>query len=71
LNVRLRRSPWSTRTVDALAPMALVKRMITQADATRLFELHKLRHDRTAGEITTAEVEAALEFCIDLIDKHW
>jgi hypothetical protein len=72
LNSRLQRSPWSTKSVDALAPLALVSGMITQVEAERLLELHRLRTlDGPAGEVAAQEVEAALEFCIELIDKHW
>jgi hypothetical protein len=72
LNIRLQRSPWSTKSVDALTPMALAKQMITGGDAERLLDLHRLRAAVGAsGEIAAAQVEAALEFCIELIDKHW
>jgi hypothetical protein len=71
-NVRLQCSPWSMRSVAALVPMALASQMITRVEADRLLDLHRLRTlGDTAGETATEEVEAALEFCIELIDKHW
>jgi hypothetical protein len=70
LNARLKRSPWSIQSVAALVPLALTNHWITQSDADRLLDLHACRlHE--PGEISAQEVEAALEFCIDLIDKHW
>src|SRR6185503_3055021 len=72
LNARLRRSPWSRQSVPALLPDAVADHWVTPSDADRLLGLHDLR--RRAGEpreISAQEVEAALEFCIDLIDKHW
>jgi hypothetical protein len=72
LNIRLQRPAWSTQSLAGLVPIALANQTITQAQAERLLELHGWRTlDRTGGELVTSEVEAALEFCIDLIDKHW
>ena len=72
LNARLKRSPWSTQTVPALVPLALANHWITQSDADRLLDLHNSRVRRNEpGEISAEEVEAELEFCIELIDKHW
>jgi len=72
LNARLKSSPWSIQSVPQLVPAALAERWITAAAAEQLQIVHKLR-DRAGDpeEISTREVEAALEFCIDLIDKHW
>ena len=70
LNARLKRSPWSIQSVPALVPMALGNHWITRSDADRLLDLHAWRRHEP-GEISAQEVEAALEFCIDLIDKHW
>jgi hypothetical protein len=72
LKARLKRSPWSIQSVPALLPAARAEHWIAPLDADRLLNLHDLR--RRAGEtggISAREVEAALEFCIELIDKHW
>ena len=72
LKARLKRSPWSIQSVPALLPAARAEHWIAPSDADRLLNLHDLR--RRAGEtggIPAREVEAALEFCIELIDKHW
>jgi hypothetical protein len=72
LNARLKRSPWSIQSVPQLVPVALAEQWITGADAERLRSVHELRaRAGDPAEISTREVEAALEFCIELIDKHW
>jgi hypothetical protein len=55
-----------------LLPDALADQWVTPSDADRFLSLHDLR--RQAGEpreISAQGLEAALEFCIELIDKHW
>ena len=72
LNVRLKRSPWSSQSVPVLVPLAVANLVLTQSEADRLLSLHSLRAPlRGSAEISQGEVEAALEFCIELIDKHW
>jgi hypothetical protein len=70
LNARLKKSPWSIQSVPQVVPIALAEQWITAADAERLRSVHQLRAG-DAAEISAREVEDALEFCIDLIDKHW
>jgi len=72
LKARLKRSPWSTQSMPALLPDAEAEHWITPSDADRLLHLHDLRmRAGKIGGISTREVQAALEFCIELIDKHW
>jgi hypothetical protein len=72
LKARLKRSPWGTESLSALLPAAIVGHWITSPDADRLLSLHELRsHAGALREIAAHEVEAALEFCIELIEKHW
>jgi hypothetical protein len=72
LKVRLMRSPWSTQSMPVLVPLAVANRVLTRSDADRLLSLHSLRAPAGGtAEISQGEVEAALEFCIELIDKHW
>ena len=72
LNVRLKRSPWSSQSVPVLVPLAVANFVLTQSEADRLLSLHSLRAPlRGSAEFSQGEVEAALEFCIELIDKHW
>jgi hypothetical protein len=72
LTARLKKSPWSIQSVPQLVPVALADQWITAADAERLRGVHHLRAGTgEPAELSAREVEAALEFCIDLIDKHW
>ena len=72
LHTRLKRSPWSFQAVPALLAQAQSEGWITPAEADRLQVVHGLRA-RADGqvEIAAPEVEAALEFCVQLVEKHW
>ncbi len=72
LHIRLKHSPWSFQPIAALLAQARNDDWLTPAEADRLHDVHELRAraDRQ-GEIATPEVEAALEFCIQLVEKHW
>jgi hypothetical protein len=73
LKARLRLSPWSTQDLAALLEKAVVKRLVTRIEAVRLQKLHNVR-TRARDEGTTVaahDVEAALEFSIQLIERYW
>jgi hypothetical protein len=72
LNARLRRSAWSIDSIASLAPLAIANRLITPAEAERLLELHNLRAlEDSSEQASTPQVEGALEFCIELVEKRW
>jgi 7-keto-8-aminopelargonate synthetase-like enzyme len=72
LKTRLRRSPWSAQTMPALLVDALKTKVISRAEARRLQRIHHSRRRADASsEVSAWEVEVALEFCLELIDKHW
>ena len=73
LKARLKLSTWSTRTLARLTVMAIKKEWITRGEATRLKQIRnaRLRLHEQADSISIANVEAALEFCIRLVEKHW
>jgi hypothetical protein len=72
LKSRLDVSAWSTRSLPALLAAALDKALITGADAVRLQDLHhagrRLDH---APASRPEQADAALEFCIQLVERHW
>lgn len=72
LKARLRRSPWSAQTMPALLVDALKTKLISRTEAVRLQRIHhgRVRAD-ASSEVAAREIEAALEFCLELIDKHW
>jgi hypothetical protein len=72
LKARLRLSSWSAKTLPALLVTAVNHDLITGTEAVELQRVHNLRaHSDEQLEISTPEVEAALEFCVQLIEKHW
>jgi hypothetical protein len=73
LKARLRLSAWSTQDFPALLEKAVGEGLITRLEAVRLQKLHNARaraHDE-GSVIAANEVEAALEFCIQLVEKYW
>jgi hypothetical protein len=72
LKARLKRSPWSAEAMPALLAAAVEHGLVTPGETARLREVHRLRAEiRTARVISGGDVEATLEFCIELIEKHW
>jgi len=73
LKARLRLSGWSTQDFPTLLKKAVGKGLITRLEAVRLQKLHNARASaREVGSVIAAnEVEAALEFCIQLVEKYW
>ena len=85
LKARLKRSPWSVEPLPALLSAAIVQNLITPSEVIALQKIHQqCKIESTikpaltitvgineAGAISLAAVEAALEFCIQLLEKHW
>ena len=73
LKARLKLSVWSTQDFPILLEKAVGKGLITRMEAVRLQKLHNARaRARDEGSVIAAhEVEAALEFCIQLVEKYW
>ena len=72
LKARLKRSPWSVEPLPALLGAALGQNLITQAEIIPLQKIHQQRElEVQAGAISIDAVQAAVEFCIQLIEKHW
>jgi len=72
LKARLKRSPWSVESLPALLSAAVGQNLITPSEVTPLQKIHQQREVAVqAGAISIEAVEAALEFCIRLLEKHW
>ena len=73
LKARCKVSPWSTRNLPELLVKAVEAQWITQVEAVRLEKLRNMRNrvyvPRT--EVPPQELEMALLFCIELIERHW
>jgi hypothetical protein len=72
LKARLKRSPWSLPSMPALLAAAIRKNFITRMEAVRLQKLRNLRAGSEREQpVGKNEAESTLEFCIQLIEKHW
>jgi hypothetical protein len=73
LKTRLALPAWSARSFPELLNKALEKKLLTRSDAARLQRIHKLRArlGNHRGKLDAREAEAAVNFCIQLIEKHW
>jgi hypothetical protein len=73
LKARLKLSPWATQDFPALLQKAVVKGLITRIEAVRLQKLHNARaRARDEGNAPGAhDVEAALEFSIEVVERYW
>ena len=72
LNTRLQRSAWSIGSVASLVPVAVASQLITPAEAERLLHFHGMRAlEDSSKPASAAEVEGALEFCVELVEKRW
>src|SRR5262245_27172422 len=73
LKARLKLSPWATQDFLTLLQKAVRKGLIARMEAVRLQKLHNARASvRDEGSVIAAnQVEAALEFCIQLVEKYW
>jgi hypothetical protein len=73
LKARCKLSPWSTRSLPELIVKAVEEQWVTRIEAVRLQKLRNARNrvrDERA-EVPAQEVESALLFCIELIERHW
>jgi hypothetical protein len=72
LKARLSYSAWSQRTLTVLIGEAIEKAMITRSEGASLQKiLDRRSHASNESSITVQDVDDALEFCIQLVDKHW
>ena len=73
LKAKCKVSPWSTRSLPELAIRAVQARWISRLDAVRLQKLRNAREsiDQPGSDVPGLEVESALKFCIELVEKHW
>ena len=73
LKARLELSDWSTPGLPQLLEKAASAQLITRIEAVRLQKLHNARARARveAAHSGAREVEAALKFCIQLVERHW
>jgi hypothetical protein len=72
LKARLNVLPWSARSLPELLDKAVERQFLALPEAAALQQVHDLRlrlpDDAT---VSAGEVESALEFCIEVLDKYW
>lgn len=66
-------SPWSTRSLPELLARAVQARWISRLEAERLQKLRNAREslDQQREGVPSLGVESTLQFCIELIERHW
>jgi hypothetical protein len=73
LKARCKISPWSMRSLPELLVTAVDSGWMTQVEAEQLQKLRNARNtirDENA-DVPAQEMEMALLFCIELIERHW
>jgi hypothetical protein len=71
LKARLKVSAWSAKGLTELLAKGVETNLITRLEAVRLQRLHNRRHRLGSDSIGAADVEAALECCIQIVQKRW
>jgi hypothetical protein len=73
LKARLHVSTWSRTGHAAVLARAVKDNLLEPQDMVLLQNLHRARLERraAAGELTSEQPEAALVFCIRLVERHW
>ena len=69
LKARLKVSAWSALRFADLLAAARTAELITDGELMRLARLHDRRAHASA--LATADVEAALQWCIEIVERHW
>jgi hypothetical protein len=71
LKARLKISAWSAARSPQLIAAAVAKKLLTPAESMRLQRVHDLRSRVTTDAIAAGDVEAALEWSIEVVERHW
>jgi ATP-dependent Clp protease ATP-binding subunit ClpA len=71
LKARLKVSAWSAKGLTELLAKGVETNLITRLEAVRLQRLDHRRHRSGSDSIGAADAEAALECCIQIIQKRW
>jgi len=71
LKARLKVSAWSATGSPQLLAAAVVTNLLTPIELTHLQTVHDLRSQSTTDAFAPADVEAALEWSIEVVERHW
>ena len=73
LKAKLKISPWAMPSLQALFVTAVEAGWMTQVEAAQMDKLRHVRNtiDDERADVPAQEMELALLFCIELIERHW
>jgi len=71
LKARLKVSAWAATSLRQLLATAVATELITPAELIHLQTIHDLRAQSTADPVAADDVEAVLEWAIEIIENHW
>ncbi|HLN86956.1 MAG TPA: hypothetical protein VK200_10845 [Candidatus Limnocylindrales bacterium] len=71
LKSRLKISPWSATGSSQLLAAAVATKLLTPAESLRLQTVHDLRSRSATDAIAAHDVEAALAWSIEVVERHW
>jgi hypothetical protein len=71
LKARLKVSAWAATSLRQLLAEAVAMELITPVDLVHLQTVHDLRAHSTPDAIAADDVEAALKWTIEIVDRHW
>ena len=71
LKARLKVSAWSPTGLRQLLAAAVARELITPVELMRLQTVHDLRAHSTPDAIAADDVEAALKWTVEIVERHW
>jgi hypothetical protein len=71
LKRKLRVSAWSASSMTELLAVAVKLDVVSRDDALRLWHMHAVRAEANIRAIAAADVEAALECAIRIVEQRW
>ena len=71
LKARLKVSAWAATSLRQLLAAAVATELITPLELIHIQTVHDLRANSTADAIGVDDVEAALEWVIEIVEKRW
>ncbi len=71
LKARLKVSAWAATGLRQLLAAAVATELITPLELIHIQTVHDLRAHSTADAIAVDDVEAALEWAIEIVEKRW
>jgi hypothetical protein len=71
LKARLKVSAWAAASVRQLLAAAVATELITPVELIHLQTVHDLRAHSTPDAVAADDVEAALKWRVEIVERHW